>query len=579
MKNRRNLLQLVMAVGASLPLGWAACAQVVTQSLTLQPGWNAIHLEVQPADNSADGVFGALPVASVWARAERLASAEFIQNASEAAFNEAGWLRWFHPSRPEAFLNNLHAVHANRSYLVKSTNANPINWSVTGRPALRQTGWVPDAYNLRGLPVDPVTPPTFLNFFRHSAAHFNAASSQLEKIYRLNSSGQWTQVSSNEFAQAGAAYWIYTRGASDFVAPLSAALELGDGLDFGLELSEVSLRLRNGTASSMNVMVQDLGLAGPVALSYYQFNPALGGQWPPLPTPLVSSPAAGAEVRLRIGVRRQDLAGASYASVLEIKNGAGTRFLLPVSAEKGAVAAGIHTRAGLWVGTATLNAVSEANSANPTNPTPTKSELNLRLLIHVNAAGQARLLKQVIQMWRDGTFVTGPNGDRVPDQPGEFVLLTDDSLIPLFNGATVRDGEPVGRRISTVGYDFPVGATDHFLNLAGGLDPGQKLTGTLTVPFDHATNPFKHRYHPDHDNLNARFDGPATESFTATRQLELEFTASPPGPAAPDFGYNVLGGVYRERITGVHNRPIRVSGTFRLSRISPIAELNPGPTP
>src|SRR5262245_18551709 len=159
-----------------------ARAQVSTQLFTLQPGWNSIYLEVQPSDNSTATVFSNLPVASVWTRAERLSSVEFIQDPSEKAFNEAGWLRWFPPARPEALLNNLVAVFANRAYLLRSTNVTPVVWSVSGRPSLRQVGWVPDAYNLRGLPVDPGNPPTFLNFFRHSKAHFNATTGQLQKI-------------------------------------------------------------------------------------------------------------------------------------------------------------------------------------------------------------------------------------------------------------------------------------------------------------------------------------------------------------------------------------------------------------
>src|SRR5216117_93234 len=63
------------------------------------------------------------------------------------------------------------------------------------------------------------------------------------------------------------------------------------------------------------------------------------------------------------------------------------------------------------------------------------------------------------------------------------------------------------------------------------------------LPFDHPTNPYRHKFHPDHDNLNARFDGPATEAYSTTRQIELEFTTAPPaGPAAPDYGYSVMGG-------------------------------------
>jgi len=236
--------------------------------------------------------------------------------------------------------------------------------------------------------------------------------------------------------------------------------------------------------------------------------------------------------------------------------------------------------AGLWVGSATLKAISEPHSTDPSTPTPTKSELGLRLLVHVDATGQARLLKEVLQMWRNGTFTNDGSGNLVVDKPGQYVLLTDDTLIPLFQGATVRDGESVGRRISTIGYDFPSSSSNNFLNLAGSFAIGTNLTGTLNLPYDHPNNPFKHKYHPDHDNLNAQFNGPAIESFTTTRSIRLDFAASPPdGPAVPDFGYDEMGGTYRESITGIHKNIIYVSGTFRLSRVSRIAELNPSPTP
>ncbi|MCL4789322.1 MAG: hypothetical protein KJ070_21425 [Verrucomicrobia bacterium] len=568
----------------------SAPAHAITQTITLQPGWNAVWLEVQPTNNSASAVFGNLPVASVWSRAERISSVDFIQNPSEATFNESGWLAWLPSWRTESFLNNLFAVFANRAYLLRCTNTTPVVWNITGRPSLRQPTWVPDAFNLRGAPVDPAAPPTFLNFFRHSPAHYNPASSQLQKIYRLNStSGQWQLVAPTDAVQSGAAYWVYSQGASEFLAPLTAQVEIGDGLEFGDSLTELRLRLRNLTPSTANALVRELNTPTSI-LSHYQFSPTLGVQWAALPNPLAVAVANGVDTRLRLAARRQDLSGNSYASVVEIRDGAGTRLLLPVSVEKftdiagaGEVAGagGAEPLAGLWVGTATINAVSEAHSANPTNPTPTKSELNLRLLLHVDASGQTRLLKEVIQMWRNGTFTNDSSGNRVVDKPGEYVLLTDDTLIPMFSGATLRDGESVGRRVSTIGYDFPSGPTNNFLNLAGAFAIGQSLTATLTLPHDHPTNPFKHKYHPDHDNLNARFDGPAVESYTTSRQIELSFAGSPPAgsPSVPDFGYNEMGGAYRERITGIHKNPIHLRGTFRLSRVSQIAELNPSPTP
>lgn len=206
--------------------------------------------------------------------------------------------------------------------------------------------------------------------------------------------------------------------------------------------------------------------------------------------------------------------------------------------------------------------------------------MNLRLLLHVDATGQTRLLKEVLQMWRNGTYTNDGAGNKVVAKPGQFVLLTDDALISQFQGATLRDGESVGRRLSTVGYDFPSSAGSNYLNCAGTFAADQTLSVTLTLPYDDPNNPFKHKYHPDHDNLNARFNGPAVEAYTVTRQVQLRITATPPaGPAVPDYGFNELGGNYSEIITGLHKNAIHLSGTFRLRRAAYLAELNPSPTP
>jgi len=574
--------------------GWLAIpvdvtAQAHTQTITLQPGWNAVWLEVRPEDDRSSAVFSQLPVASVWTRLERLSSVDFIQSASEAAFNEAGWQRWFPPSREESFLNNLFAVQANHAYLIKSTNPVPVIWNLTGRPSLRQPDWVPDAFNLRGLPVDPTASPTFLGFFSPSAAHYDSAAGQLQPVYRLNSgSAQWEQVAPGDSLQSGAAYWIFTRGASDYLAPLNADVDLGDGLDFGDELTQLNLHLKNWRSSPINALITEQAGGASSILSHYNFDPVSGGQWPALPAPLPQALGGGSRSTLRLAARRQDMSAGSYDSILEVRDGAGTRLLIPVHVEDpaAAVAPGAPNQvvapsdplAGLWVGSATLKAVSEAHSADPTTPTPVNSALSLRLLVHVDATGQARLLKEVLQMWKDGTYTNDTGGNLVADQPGQYVLLTDDTLIPFFGGATVRDGESVGRRLSSVGYDFPSTATNNYLELAGSFSVGNSLSGTLTLPYDYPTNPFYHRYHPDHDNLNARFDGPLVEAYTTTRQIALQFLTSPPdGPAVPDFGYNEMGGTYSETITGIHKYPIHVSGTFRLTRVSLIANLNPSP--
>lgn len=581
--------RILLIIYCLAALGWNAsrvAAQQWTQQITLQPGWNAVFLEVQPSNNTSAAVFAGLPVAGVWTRAERASRVDYIQNASEAVFNEPAWLRWLPPERSEAFLNNLYTVQAQRAYLLKSTNVTPVIWSITGRPSLEQPVWEADAYNLRGLAVEPANPPTFLNYFRPSRAHYNTASAQLQKIYRLNSAGQWTPVAPNDLTKSGEAYWIYTQGASDYLAPLTPTVALGDGLAFGAELTQLELRLANRTANPMNALVRELNASGPGALTYYQFLTNAGGQWPNLSGTLVQTPAAGGVTRVRLAMRRTVAGSDAYVSVLEVRDGAGTRVLVPVSAAGGLAEvpatplAQAQAHAGLWVGNATINAVSEAHAVNPTNPTPTKTEMNLRVLLHVDAHGQTRLLKDVIQMWRDGTFTNNANGDRVVAQPGRYVLLTDEALIGQFQGATVRDGVPVGRRLSTVGYDFVRLTSGNFLGVSGLFAAGQTLSATLTLPHDHPNNPFKHKYHPDHDNLNARFDGPTVEAYPVTRLVQWQFTAGPPvGNAAPDYGHDELGGNYSEVITGLHKNPIHLRGHFRLTRVARIADLNPSALP
>src|SRR5262249_46049641 len=150
---------------------------------------------------------------------------------------------------------------------------------------------------------------------------------------------------------------------------------------------------------------------------------------------------------------------APYESLLEVADDAGSRWLVPVIAyasqaspppAQGFQAASVaHPRAGLWVGMATLNKVNQP--AHPTTPNPPQARdgsAQIRILVHVNDQGQPRLLQKVIEMWKDGTTKPDPTDPTklVMDQPGRYVLLTDEALAANFSGAAVIDGQPVGKR-------------------------------------------------------------------------------------------------------------------------------------
>ncbi len=593
-----SLLRLVVCL-LSLPLAalLARATPTTTQSVTLNPGWNAIHLEVVPENPDLSAVFDGVPVDSVWAYGNNLGQPDFVAEVTETALAKAGWFSWVPTNRVDAFQNNLFQVQVNRSYLVKLAGTAAATLTLSGRPTTRTRAWLPDSYNFRGLPVDPAVPPTFLSFFRPSAAHY-ATTTGLGAMYRLDAAGVWQRIVGTDLVRRGEAYWIWCRGGSDYVAPFVAVPVFGDGLEFTLAADEVELELKNLGPAALNATVRDLGAPTTNPLSYAQRLSDQTLTWPGLPTPWVRAVPVGAAQRERIAVRRADMAADLFETVLEITDGLGSRHLLPVSVTRSAApvgtAAGAGSHVGLWVGTASLNAVSEAHSgALTTNvssgftvvletnavskivttnrvpnsvtranvsmaTTPTSSELNLRLLLHVDAAGQTRLLKEVIEMWQDGTTTNDASGTAIIDRPGRYVLLTDDSLVGKYTGISARDGVPVGRRLSTAGFDF----ADNELPMAGVFDIGSSVVATNTMSDTFARNPFKHRYHPDHQ-----------KGFSIRRVIGLEFGAAPPN-APPGYGERVLDGIYRETVSGLHRTNIVVTGTFRLNRVANTPVLN-----
>jgi hypothetical protein len=197
--------------------------------------------------------------------------------------------------------------------------------------------------------------------------------------------------------------------------------------------------------------------------------------------------------------------------------------------------------------------------------TTTPAVFTLRLLVHVDSGGTARLLKEVTQLWKDGTYRNVDGGKEV-DQPGRYVLVTDDSRLSEFTGAGLIDGEGVGRRLSSPAFDFE----EQYLPFAGVMDPGHNLDLSFTLPADFRTNPFKHKYHPDHQ-----------AGLAVTRAISLSFSGRypsderlPESDPPPGWGQSTLGGTYHETLTGLHKNALSVSGPFELKRVSTTDRLN-----
>lgn len=209
-------------------------------------------------------------------------------------------------------------------------------------------------------------------------------------------------------------------------------------------------------------------------------------------------------------------------------------------------AASAQTAAGLWVGDITLNQVNEVHARQTTGatPTPAAKPFSMRVLLHVNASGQIKLLKEAVLMRTRGA------------SPAP-VIVTQMSLLPNYDGVTVRGGQLIGQRFSTV--SFPMSGDT--LALTGGLAAGTSTTGTLALAANSPVNPFRHKYHPDLANTGR----------AVSRAISI---AIPAGETPVD---HVLNGTWTETLTGLHNSAITVTGSLVLNRVSTVDQLNNTP--
>jgi hypothetical protein len=182
---------------------------------------------------------------------------------------------------------------------------------------------------------------------------------------------------------------------------------------------------------------------------------------------------------------------------------------------------------------------------------PAPSAFPIRLILHRSDAGVVTLLQQVY---------LGAAGD-IPLAGGDEASLTAASTgkIARFSSASFPPGEWAANP--------PID-----LGLSG------EVNFAVPLRFDDLNNPFVHAYHPDHDNLDARFERKLTagvESPEILRSITLNFQDSLPGITDNGFGSTTLGGTYDETITGLRASSIHVSGAFVLRRVAPVDDLTP----
>ncbi len=583
MRTTSQVAVICLITGSPLFGQWAE------QNVTLQEGWNSVFMRVDPEPSGANAIFSGLPIESVWMPVED----QLIAGPPDCPDPNApdclpargeNWRSWLPPGNPASIVNTLGVIRGGRVYLIKATAQTTL--TLFGIPSHARTRWRV-GFNLAGFHVvgDPQATPTFAEYLAPSSAHIDT------RIFDVLDDGSLTEVSDPAQTRItpDKAFWVSSSQDTEYDGPLFIDPASLRGMDFAQSLLEHTVRVENLAASTRDVTFTYTSsaavppvpglptLAGDVPLLWMNYG---GGghvgevyQWLELqsetwPLPATGVPGAARAVRMAVNraglseaVLQPDGSGAQYQGLLEITDGAGYRRFLPVATQVG-------SRAGLWIGHIIADQVSWVTaplSGDPdaTTPRNTPAEFSFPILIHRDDSGQYKCLTEVTLMWEPG--------DVASSTPGRYVLVTpevDPAVLAGLESGSLRDGEPYAPRFSTAAFSF-----DGDLPLNGTLET--ELQGATTIPGEHRLNPFKHKYHPDHDGLTAGGEPTAAELYEITRTFTLTFESDPaPGLVRPGWGHSFLGGTYAETVEGLHRDSINVAGRFELTRVSAIATLN-----
>jgi hypothetical protein len=578
-------------------LAWVSVcqAQWQSQSILIKPGWTAIYLHVDASYQTLDKLVGAdpnNPIEEVWLWQPPPSTLQFVTSPQTPLTGSSQWANW---ARLGLGLNrSLRSLAPNTACLVHSVATTNYVWSLKGQPVAPAYTWTSSGLNFLGFPTPSGAPPLFDSFLAPAPLLAAPTDTQIYQ-YPGGNLGPTNPVQVLAYhvtpVTRGQAFWIKSDQFNSYFGPFQVSLQNGAGIAFGDSSGQYSFHLRNTTATSvtvaMNLLASEAPPAGQASVASappllvrgllnnsnltYSFSALnVGGSqsWQ-----LAPQGQPGSDIVVVLGLNRYAMnagPGAVYGGILEFTDGSGLEQVdVAVSAVAGSTA-------GLWVGNAQVNQVAnylknyqtDANnnlvlsngayvvSSINTNIGPTASAFPLRLIVH-NDGTNAVLLQRIYYGF---------------DTSSNYVLATSESALDPTRLSTAR-------RISST--QFPWTSSNLVWSLSGQLAQGGVLQTTATVNYDdQASNPFLHTYHPDHDNLDSRFENQlplGSESYQITRQITLNVAAPGGDFASLTSSAQSISGNYSETITltglGGATRSFNVAGAFSLNRISNLATL------
>ena len=567
MNSFRFVLAAFLVFGAGL-----ARAQWISTTYALKGGWNSIYLSGDAKQDQLANLFPS-QVLEVWRCNPNPNQVGFLTSPLVPANGTPEWSVW----KRDGSVTSLTSLTGQTAYLVKcsGTTSNSYSATIKQSPLPPANSWVRNGANFLGFPSrqNSGSYPTMASYF----ATFPAAIAANAKVYKyvggeLGPANPLQVFStSSERLDATQGYWFSAELVGNFNAPLEVTLSSGNAMDFGRNGSIITSRFQNRSSSIVTVAIvpqasaaapagqEAIAAAVPVTRRSFDTTTASWTESLVAEAGFTQAIAPKSTVEISFGISRAAMtasAGSLYASFLRVTDSANlTDMLLPVRARASSFA-------GLWVGDALVSAVESKPQSDSVSRTP--RAYPLRYIVHVDDSGTARILSQVFM----GTLAEAGNA--------KGICTSESALLASAKAGATR----------IVAAHMPL---DRVLTATGSVAAASTLTQTISIPFDDATNPFVHKYHPDHDNKDAT-GAPliaGQESHSIRRDVSFEFTEEPPQGSSTTSGWgsSVIGGNYAETIQGLSKDSegvatgdgIRLSGTFELRRVSELGTITVSP--
>ena len=556
----------------------ASALPLERQEFSLGYGWNAIYVQLAPEKTPSE-VFADWPVKSVgfYDPASFLATRQFSSEWDSEGLSMAPVAMW-HRDYPEA--SDAKSIPSGSVCLMFSTNTAKTAVSIVGRPAAPRITWhrtdTNEVYNFIGFSLQKgasISPEDYFDGFLENVGKggFYMLGGRNEQ-----SSPNTTAIYSSMTVSDGDVLLVASGVQSDWSGVLNVS-PMG-GLDYGTDEVLQTLHVRNDGASARTVAIdiidgieeRQLDLrrswlhtrSADAALTNAVWASCVDGQ-----TRLGERRLAPGETwSFQIGLDRKALVGyvrgLSFGGILRVTDVDGKtkmRVDVPIVAQtSGESGSGATWPAGLWVADVSFDSVQGPGEATASE---TGGRMKVRLPIHIDASGRARLLQRVVAA-----------GAALSDGTYDYRLYAGSAVIP----STAK----VAMRISAVCLPTEIPVVESQSGLS------DKVVFSFTVSGGGATSLLRHPLHPRHDGLDWDFKTPAPsgdnlenymhakkpETFSVASKIELSFDMN--GGEAAWNPEGVKSGSARWALSGLrHEGAITLSGPMSIQRVAPKPDL------